>query len=68
MELTKTAGPPAQLSTEILPSAREEGDWIRTVSLRDDSGPFFSRLGDALVTRSTGTNVGDIYLMISLLN
>ena len=33
---------------------------------RDDSGAFFSRLGDALVTRPTGTNVGDIYLMISL--
>jgi glycerate-2-kinase len=33
---------------------------------RDDSGTFFRRLGDSLVTRSTGTNVGDIYLMISL--
>ena len=33
---------------------------------RDDSGTFFRRLGDSLVTSSTGTNVGDIYLMISL--
>jgi hydroxypyruvate reductase len=33
---------------------------------RNDSGTFFKRLGDALVTGPTGTNVGDIYLMISL--
>jgi glycerate 2-kinase len=33
---------------------------------RNDSGTFFKRLGDALTTGPTGTNVGDIYLMISL--
>jgi len=33
---------------------------------RNDSGTFFKRLGDALVTGPTGTNVGDIYLMISV--
>jgi glycerate 2-kinase len=33
---------------------------------RNDSGTFFKRLSDALITGPTGTNVGDIYLMISL--
>jgi glycerate 2-kinase len=33
---------------------------------RNDSGTFFKQLGDALITGPTGTNVGDIYLMISL--
>jgi glycerate 2-kinase len=33
---------------------------------RNDSGTFFKLLGDALVTGSTGTNVGDIYIMIAL--
>ena len=33
---------------------------------RNDSGNFFKQLGDALVTGPTGTNVGDIYVMISL--
>jgi glycerate 2-kinase len=33
---------------------------------RNDSGTFFKRLGDGLITGPTGTNVGDIYLMISL--
>ena len=33
---------------------------------RNDSGSFFRLLGDCLVTGPTGTNVADIYLLISL--
>lgn len=33
---------------------------------RNDSGRFFRLLGDQLLTGPTGTNVGDIYLMISV--
>jgi glycerate-2-kinase len=34
--------------------------------VRNDSGRFFEKLGDAIITGPTGTNVGDIYLAISL--
>lgn len=33
---------------------------------RNDSGSFFRLLGDCLVTGPTGTNVADIYLLISI--
>jgi glycerate-2-kinase len=33
---------------------------------RNDSYQFFKSLNDGLVTGRTGTNVGDLYLMISL--
>jgi len=33
---------------------------------RNDSSSFFERIDDALITGATGTNVGDVYLVISL--
>ena len=31
----------------------------------NDTGPFFARLGDAFVTGSTGTNVGDVAFVLA---
>jgi glycerate 2-kinase len=39
---------------------------VKNSLVRNDSYRFFKRLNDSLVTGRTGTNVGDLYLMISL--
>jgi glycerate 2-kinase len=39
---------------------------VRSFLVRNDSYRFFRSLGDSLVTGRTGTNVGDLYLVISL--
>jgi glycerate-2-kinase len=37
---------------------------IQEIAARNDSYRFFRRLGDGIVTGRTGTNVGDIYLLV----
>jgi len=37
---------------------------IQKIAARNDSYRFFRRLGDSIVTGRTGTNVGDIYLLV----
>lgn len=39
---------------------------LRDFQERNDSNRFFRRMGDTLVTGATGTNVGDLYLAISI--
>lgn len=42
--------------------AREAGLDARAALAANDTNPFFERLGDAIVTGPTGTNVGDVFL------
>jgi glycerate-2-kinase len=49
-----------------MPRAKRKGLNPTQFLARNDSYTFFRRLGDNLITGPTGTNVGDLYLMISL--
>ena len=40
---------------------------LNDFSERNDSNTFFNKLRDTLITGATGTNVGDVYLAISLI-
>ena len=62
---SKAAGALADGRTSL--RARRRGLDTNRFLARNDSYRFFRTLNDGLVTGPTGTNVGDLYLMISLL-
>jgi glycerate-2-kinase len=47
-----------------LARARALGLDAATFLERNDSGTFFAELGDHIVTGPTGTNVGDVWLVL----
>ncbi|KEF35714.1 hydroxypyruvate reductase [Deinococcus sp. RL] len=54
----------AFLTPDSLARARRLGLDPDTFLARNDSGTFFARLGDALVTGPTGPNLGDLRLLV----
>jgi glycerate-2-kinase len=54
----------ALIDGESMAHAARLGMHPRTFMARNDSYSFFRRLGDSIITGRTGTNVGDIYLLV----
>ena len=54
----------AIVDSESMARAARIGLHFRKFTARNDSYGFFRKLGDSLITGRTGTNVGDIYLLV----
>ena len=54
----------AIVDSESMARAARMGLHFREFMARNDSYGFFRKLGDSLITGRTGTNVGDIYLLV----